>query len=175
MKTAPRPLASLCAALRCSRSVESHSKPRDRPAPGCLDAGLGPSWLRPSSPGALDSYTIDADASIGFREPLGGGTVLHEYRTRAYLPAPRKHEALKKLNCKIANSLDDVFIAEGGRVVKTISRPKCIRYNTATQPCSARVMSIIQGPKTILRLRPGPPSFPVLGAAIQMFSAGQAR
>lgn len=38
---------------------------------------------------------------------MEGSTVPHEY-----LPAPKEHEALEK--CKIANSLDDVFVAEGG-------------------------------------------------------------
>ena len=53
--------------------------------------------------------------------------------SRVHLPPLQK---ITKLwgNAKIANSLDDVFIAEGGRVVKTISEARST--GTATQPCS---------------------------------------
>lgn len=95
--------------------------------------------------------------------------------SRSSCRPPKKHEAFEK--CKIANSLDDVFIAERGRVVK--------QFRGSMYPVHSRALSgrcHYSWPKTILRRTTAPqsrqhpppqaPSFPVLGAAI---SASQAR
>lgn len=85
----------------CGHDGVPHS-PRDRPAPGCLVAGLGP-LLPPSRlPEArvpstrLDSYTLSTPTHQLAFASRWGSTVPQEY-----LPAPRKHEALGKKNAKL--------------------------------------------------------------------------
>ena len=68
-------------------------------------------------------------------------------------PPPSKNREASMKICKIANSLDDVFIAEDGRVVKQISRGPMYSYTAVLQ----RVMALFRAPRRSRRLtRRGP-------------------
>lgn len=131
--------SSPCAADHSACSIA----PGITPAPGCMVAGLGPSSLPGfQKPGLPSTHTQPTPThQLAFASRCGHGSPgVPAGPSKKRRREKKKHEALAK--CKIANSLDDVFIAEGRRVVKQFRGPM---YSVHTRAL-LRVMPLFRAP-----------------------------